>query len=247
AFIDLETTGTNLATDRIVEIAIVKVGLDGARQAKRKLINPQLPIPKGASDVHGITNEMVRDAPVFKQVANEIKQFIDHCDIGGYNSNRFDVPLLVEEFLRAGLEFTVDGRKLIDVQRVFHMMEQRTLSAAYKFYCEKSLEGAHSAEIDASATWEILQAQIERYPQIGVTLEAICSFCGEDDVVDFARRFIKVDCREVFNFGKHKGKCVEEVLKTEPQYYDWMMKGDFPLHTKQKLAEIMNRTLLRKA
>ena len=153
----------------------------------------------------------------------------------------------MEEFLRAGLEFTVDGRKLIDVQRVFHMMEQRTLSAAYKFYCEKSLEGAHSAEVDASATWEILEAQIERYPQIGVTLEAICSFCGEEDVVDFARRFIKVDCREVFNFGKHKGKCVEEVLKAEPQYYDWMMKGDFPLHTKQKLAEIMNRTLLKKA
>ncbi len=247
AFIDLETTGTNLATDRIVEIAIVKVGLDGSRQAKRKLINPQMTIPKGASDVHGITNEMVKDAPVFKQVANEIKQFIDHCDIGGYNSNRFDVPLLVEEFLRAGLEFSVEGRKLIDVQRVFHMMEQRTLSAAYKFYCEKTLDGAHSAEVDATATWEILQAQIERYPQIGVTLEAICTFCGEEDVVDFARRFIKVDCREVFNFGKHKGKCVEDILKAEPQYYDWMMKGDFPLHTKQKLTEIMNRTLLKKA
>lgn len=247
AFIDLETTGTNLATDRIVEVAIVKVGLDGSRQAKRKLINPQMTIPKGASDVHGITNEMVKDAPVFKQVANEIKQFIDHCDIGGYNSNRFDVPLLVEEFLRAGLEFSVEGRKLIDVQRVFHMMEQRTLSAAYKFYCEKTLDGAHSAEVDATATWEILQAQIERYPQIGVTLEAICTFCGEEDVVDFARRFIKVDCREVFNFGKHKGKCVEDILKAEPQYYDWMMKGDFPLHTKQKLTEIMNRTLLKKA
>jgi DNA polymerase-3 subunit epsilon len=247
AFIDLETTGTNLATDRIVEIAIVKVGLDGTRQAKRKLINPQMPIPKGASDVHGITNEMLKDAPVFKQVANEIKQFIDHCDIGGYNSNRFDVPLLVEEFLRAGLEFSVEGRKLIDVQRVFHMMEQRTLSAAYKFYCEKTLDGAHSAEIDATATWEILQAQIERYPQIGVTPEEICTFCGEEDVVDFARRFIKVDCREVFNFGKHKGKCVEDILKAEPQYYDWMMKGDFPLHTKQKLTEIMNRTLLKKA
>jgi len=247
AFIDLETTGTNLATDRIVEIAIVKVGLDGTRQAKRKLINPQMPIPKGASDVHGITNEMLKDAPVFKQVANEIKQFIDHCDIGGYNSNRFDVPLLVEEFLRAGLELSVEGRKLIDVQRVFHMMEQRTLSAAYKFYCEKTLDGAHSAEIDATATWEILQAQIERYPQIGVTPEEICTFCGEEDVVDFARRFIKVDCREVFNFGKHKGKCVEDILKAEPQYYDWMMKGDFPLHTKQKLTEIMNRTLLKKA
>jgi DNA polymerase-3 subunit epsilon len=154
--------------------------------------------------------------------------------------------MLVEEFLRAGLEFTVDGRKLIDVQRVFHLMEQRTLSAAYKFYCQKTLEGAHSAETDASATWEILQAQIERYPEIGVTLETICSFCGEEDLVDFARRFIKVDCKEVFNFGKHKGRSVEDVLKAEPQYYDWMMKGDFPLHTKHKLTEIMKRGLLKK-
>ncbi len=247
AFIDLETTGTNLAIDRIVEIAIVKVGLDGTRQLKRKLINPQMEIPKGASDVHGISNEMVKNAPTFKQAANEIKQFINHCDLGGYNSNRFDIPLLVEEFLRAGLEFSTDGRKLIDVQRVFHMMEQRTLSAAYKFYCQKILDGAHSAEVDATATWEILEAQIEKYPQLGATLESICAFCGEEDLVDFARRFIKVDCKEVFNFGKHKGRNVEEVLKLEPQYYDWMMKGEFPLHTKLKLTEIMNRTLLKKA
>lgn len=246
AFIDLETTGTNLATDRIVEIAIVKVGVDGNRQSKRRLINPLMAIPKASSDVHGITDEMIKDAPSFKQVANEIKQFIDHCDIGGYNSNRFDIPMLVEEFLRAGLEFSVDGRKLIDVQRVFHLMEQRTLSAAYKFYCQKTLEGAHGAEVDATATAEILEAQIERYPEIGVTLESICSFCGEEDLVDFARRFIKVDCKEVFNFGKHKGRPVEDVLKAEPQYYDWMMKGDFPLHTKQKLTEILNRSLLKK-
>lgn len=246
AFIDLETTGTNLATDRIVEIAIVKVGVDGNRLTKRRLINPLMPIPKASSDVHGISDEMVKDAPSFKQVANEIKQFIDHCDIGGYNSNRFDIPMLVEEFLRAGLEFTVDGRKLIDVQRVFHLMEQRTLSAAYKFYCQKILEGAHGAEADAAATAEILEAQIDRYPEIGVTLESICSFCGEEDLVDFARRFIKVDCKEVFNFGKHKGRTVEDVLKAEPQYYDWMMKGDFPLHTKQKLTEIMKRSLLKK-
>lgn len=151
AFIDLETTGTNLATDRIVEIAIVKVNTDGSRLTKRRLINPQMPIPKGSSDVHGITDDMVKDAPSFRQVANEIKQFIEHCDIGGYNSNRFDIPLLVEEFLRTGLEFSVDGRKLIDVQRVFHLMEQRTLSAAYKFYCQKVLDGAHGAEVDASA------------------------------------------------------------------------------------------------
>ena len=246
AFIDLETTGTNLATDRIVEIAIVKVGMDGSRLTKRKLINPLMPIPKPSSDIHGITDEMIKDAPSFKQVANEIKQFIENCDIGGYNSNRFDIPMLVEEFLRSGLEFTVDGRKLIDVQRVFHLMEQRTLSAAYKFYCQKTLEGAHGAEADATATAEILEAQIERYPEIGVTLESICSFCGEEDMVDFARRFIKVDCKEVFNFGKHKGRNVEDVLKAEPQYYDWMMKGDFPLHTKQKLNEIMKRSLLKK-
>lgn len=247
AFIDLETTGTNLATDRIVEIAIVKVALDGSRLTKRKLINPLIPIPEATSAIHGITNEMVKDAPTFKQAANEIKQFIENCDIGGYNSNQFDIPLLVEEFLRSGLEFSLDGRKLIDVQRVFHLMEQRTLSAAYKFYCQKVLVDAHSAEADATATWEILEAQLERYPQLGNTIEFVCTFCGEEDLVDFARRFIKVNCVEVFNFGKHKGRSVEDVLKAEPQYYDWMMKGDFPLHTKQKLAEIMNRALLRKA
>src|SRR5438067_161821 len=161
AFIDIEATGTNVSVDRIVEIAIVKVLPDGNRSTKRKIINPQIPIPQPIIDIHGITNEMVKDAPVFKQVANEIRQFIEGCDIGGYNSNRFDIPLLVEEFLRTGQEFTIDGRKLVDVQRVFHMMEQRTLSAAYKFYCQKTLEGAHSAEVDAAATWEILVAQVE--------------------------------------------------------------------------------------
>jgi DNA polymerase-3 subunit epsilon len=246
ACIDLETTGTNLSIDRIVELAIVKIFPDGTKQVKRKLINPQMPIPKGSSDVHGITDEMVKDAPTFKQVANEIKQFIEHCDLGGYNSNRFDIPLLVEEFLRSGLEFSVDGRKLLDVQRVFHMMEQRTLGAAYKFYCSKTLEGAHSAEVDATATYEILEAQIERYPNIGNTIDTIINFCGDEEVVDFARRFVKVNCVEVFNFGKHKGRPVEDVLKAEPQYYDWMMKGDFPMHTKQKLTEILNRTLLKK-
>lgn len=246
AFIDLETTGVNISLDRIVEIAIVKINPDETQQVKRKLINPMMPIPKGASDVHGITDDMVKDAPVFKQVANEIKQFIDHCDIGGYNSNRFDIPMLIEEFLRAGIDFSTDGRKLVDVQKVFHMMEQRTLSAAYKFYCQKTLEGAHSAEVDATATWEVLEAQVERYPQIGNTVESIVKFTGEDDIVDFARRFIRENGVEVFNFGKHKGKPVTQVLKEEPQYYDWMMKGDFPMNTKQKLTEILNRTLLKK-
>ncbi|MDE3235428.1 MAG: 3'-5' exonuclease [Bacteroidota bacterium] len=246
AFIDLETTGVNISTDRIVEIAIVKISTDGSKQVKRKLINPQMPIPAGASDVHGITDEMVKDAPTFKQVANEIKQFLDNCDMGGYNSNRFDVPMLIEEFLRAGMEFSTDGRKMVDVQKVFHLMEQRTLSAAYKFYCNKQLDGAHSAEADAAATWEVLEAQLERYPQLGNTVDSVVKFTGEDDIVDFARRFIRVNGVEIFNFGKHKGKPVSQVLKEEPQYYDWMMKGDFAMNTKQKLTEILNRTLLKK-
>jgi DNA polymerase-3 subunit epsilon len=247
AFIDLETTGINISTDRIVEIAIVKIMPDGTRQVKRKLINPQIPIPESSSAIHGITDEMVKDAPTFKQAANELKQFIDNCDLGGYNSNRFDVPMLIEEFLRIGIEFSIEGRKLVDVQKVFHMMEQRTLSAAYKFYCQKTLDGAHSAEIDATATWEVLEAQVERYPQIGDTVESIVKFTGEDDIVDFARRFIKEKGIEIFNFGKHKGKPVTQVLKEEPQYYDWMMKGDFAMNTKQKLTEILNRTLVKKA
>jgi DNA polymerase-3 subunit epsilon len=246
AVIDLETTGINIGSDRIVEIAIIKILPDGTRQVKRKLINPQMPIPKGSSDVHGITDEMVKDAPTFKQAANEIKQFIDNCDLAGYNSNRFDVPMLVEEFLRIGMEITIDGKRLVDVQRIFHMMEQRTLGAAYKFYCQKTLEGAHSAEVDASATWEVLEAQIERYPQLGTTIESIVKATGEEDLVDFARRFIRENGMEVFNFGKHKGKPVAQVLREEPQYYDWMMKGDFPMHTKQKLSEIFNRTMLAK-
>ena len=246
AVIDLETTGINLSSDRIVEIAIVKIMPDGSRQVKRKLINPEMPIPPGSTDVHGITNEMVKDAPTFKQAANEIKMFIANADLGGYNSNRFDIPLLVEEFLRSGIDIELHDRYLLDVQRVFHMMEQRTLSAAYKFYCDKILDGAHSAEVDATATWEVLEAQVKRYPQMGDTVDAIVKFTGEDNIVDFARRFILDNGVEVFNFGKHKGKPVTLVLKQEPQYYDWMMKGDFPLHTKQKLTEILNRTLLKK-
>lgn len=246
AFIDLETTGTNLACDHIIEIAIIRMNVDGSRHIKRKLINPGVPIPTGATDVHGYTDEMVKDAPVFKQVANEIKQFIDTCDLCGYNSNRFDIPMLVEEFLRAGLEFDITGRKLLDVQKIFHQMEQRTLAAAYKFYCDKTLESAHTAEADAVATCEVLEAQIERYPQLGQSVDTILGFLGEDQVIDLARRFVMEKGVEVFNFGKHKGKPVADILKAEPQYYDWMMKGEFPLHTKQKLTEIFNRTLLKK-
>lgn len=246
AFIDLETTGINLGSDRIIEIAIVRIGTDSKQTVKRKLINPEMLIPPASSEIHGITDEMVKAAPTFKQVANEIRQFIEGCDLGGYNSNRFDIPLLAEEFIRAGLEFELRGRRLLDVQKIFHMMEQRTLSAAYKFYCNKNLDQAHSAEVDASATWEILLAQLEKYPQLGNTVESVLKVTGEEEIVDFARRFVMEKGVEVFNFGKHKGRPVSDVLRAEPQYYDWMMKGDFPLHTKQKLTEILNRSLLKK-
>ncbi len=247
AFIDLETTGVNIGSDRIVEIAIVKILPDGSKSVKRKIINPEMAIPKPSSDVHGITDDMVKDAPTFAQVARELKQMLDGCDLAGYNSNRFDIPLLVEEFLRADVDFDMKGRRMVDVQNVFHKMEQRTLSAAYKFYCNKTLEGAHSAEADASATHEVLLAQLEKYPELGNTIESINKTIGEEVIVDFARRFVMDNGVEVFNFGKYKGKSVAEVLKAEPQYYDWMMRGDFPQHTKQKLTEIFTRTKLKKA
>ena len=247
AFIDLETTGTNLGTDRIIEIAIIKILPDGTRSVKRKLINPEIPIPQASTDIHGITDAMVKEAPFFRQVAHELKQMLDHCDLAGYNSNRFDIPLLMEEFLRSQVDFDMKGRRMVDVQKIFHQMEQRTLSAAYRFYCNKNLENAHSAEVDASATYEILEAQIEKYPSLGNTVDSILKATGEDVIVDFARRFIMDNGIEVFNFGKFKGRAVADVLRSEPQYYDWMMKGDFPQHTKQKLTEIYTRAMLKKA
>jgi DNA polymerase-3 subunit epsilon len=246
AVIDIEATGTNLSTDRIIEIAIVKIMPDGRKMVKRKLVNPEMPIPAAVTEIHGITDEMVKDAPVFRQVANEIRQFIDVADLAGYNSNRFDVPMLVEEFLRVELDFDMKSRRLLDVQKIFHMMEQRTLAAAYKFYCNGMLENAHSAEADAVATWDVLQSQVERYPQLGLTIDSILKCIGEENHVDFARRMVMENGREVFNFGKHKGRAVTDVLKAEPQYYDWMMKGDFPLHTKRKLTEVFNRMMLKK-
>lgn len=247
AFIDLETTGVNLSSDRIVEIAIIKLMTDGSKVVKRKLINPQIPIPQVTSEIHGITNDMVKDAPTFKQVANEIKQFIENCDLGGYNSNRFDIPILMEEFLRSEIELDLLDRKMVDVQHIFYTMEPRTLSAAYKFFCSKELINAHSAEADVDATIEVLQAQVERYPQLGNSVETILNCIGEDKLVDYARRFCFDDKGvEVFNFGKYKGRSVVDTLKNEPQYYDWMMRGEFPLHTKKKLTELFNRALLKK-
>jgi DNA polymerase III subunit epsilon len=246
AFIDLETTGVNLSLDRIVEIAIIKVLPDGTKQVKRKLINPQITIPQVTIDIHGITNEMVKDAPTFKQAANEIKVYIENCDLGGYNSNRFDIPMLMEEFLRAGFDVDLSKRRMIDVQHIFYTMEPRTLTAAYKFYCGKELIAAHSAEADVDATIDVLHAQLEKYQQLGNSVDSILGVIGEDKIVDYARRFGYNDKgEEVFNFGKFKDRPVAEVLKKEPQYYDWMMRGDFPLHTKNKLTEILNRTLLK--
>lgn len=246
AFFDLETTGINTATDRIVEIAIVKVMPDGTQQKKRFLLNPQMPIPKASSDIHGITDEMVKDAPTFKQAANEILQFLHNCDLGGYNSNKFDIPVLIEEFLRADINFDMEGRKMIDVQKIFHKMEQRTLAAALKFYCDKELENAHSALSDAEASFEVLDAQLQRYAHIGNSVQDILAFTGEEKFIDIARRFIFQNGLPAFNFGKHKGKLVEKVFDEEPQYYDWMMRGDFPLHTKQKLTEMFNAYSLKK-
>ena len=246
AFIDLETTGVILSTDRIVEIAIVKIMPDGTKQVKRKLIHPEISIPKESSDIHGITDEMVKDAPTFKQAGNEIKQFIENSDLGGYNSNRFDIPMLMEEFLRAGMDVDLTNRRMVDVQHIFYSMEPRTLSAAYKFYCKKELENAHSAEADVNATIDVLLSQMERYEQLGNTVDSILTVIGEDKIVDYARRFVFDDKGvEVFNFGKFKGRAVMDVLKKEPQYYDWMMRGDFPMHTKQKLTEILNRMVLK--
>ena len=246
AFIDLETTGVSLSSDRIVEIAIIKVLPDDSRQVKRKLINPEMPIPKESSDIHGITDDMVAAASTFKQAANEIKMFIENCDLGGYNSNRFDIPILMEEFLRAGMDVDLSTRRMIDVQHIFYTMEPRTLTAAYKFFCEKELVNAHSAEADVAATIDVFQAQLKRYQNLGNSVDSILEVIGEEKIVDYARRFAFDDKGiEIFNFGKHKGKPVTNVLKSEPQYYDWMMRGDFPLHTKQKLTEILNRTLLK--
>ncbi len=246
AFIDLETTGVNLSTDRIVEIAIIKLLPDGTKETKQKYINPEMPIPAETTAIHGITDEQVKDAPTFKQISNEIKQFLENCDLGGYNSNRFDIPMLMEEFLRADLDVDLSGRKMIDVQHIFYQMEPRTLTAAYKFFCQKELDNAHSAEADVDATIEVLQAQLKRYPQLGTDINSVLSVIGEEKIVDYARRFVYNDKDEaVFNFGKFKGKPVVDVLRKEPQYYDWMMKGDFPKHTKKKLTELFNAALLK--
>lgn len=252
AFIDLETTGINITRDRIVEISIAKANLDGTVETRTKKVNPTIPIPLESSLIHGIYDEDVANEPTFKQLARSLAQFLEGCDLAGFNSNRFDIPMLVEEFLRIDTSlFDIKNRKLIDVQRIFHLMEPRTLSAAYRFYCNKTLENAHSAEVDTLATMEVLCAQVVRYEgakikdDTGNEYEPVKNDMDElhkltsNTLVDFAQRMTLNKSGEVvFNFGKNAGRKVEDVLTREPQYYDWMMNSEFPLDTKRKLTEI---------
>lgn len=241
-FFDLETTGIDIVKDRIIEISYVKVFPNGKEESKTMRINPGMPIPPASTAIHGITDDDVKDCPLFKNVAKQLAAQIEGCDLAGYNSNRFDIPLLAEEFLRAGVDIDLTRRKFIDVQTIFYKMEQRTLAAAYKFYCQKSLENAHTAAADTMATYEVLKAQLDRYPELKNDVTFLSEFSSFTTNVDFAGRMVYNEKnQEVFNFGKYKGRLVEEVLKQEPAYYSWMMNGDFPLNTKQKLTEIKLR------
>ena len=238
-FIDLETTGIDLVKDRIVEIAILKVTPDGKEEMKVRRINPEMPIPPETTAIHGISDEDVKNEPTFKEVAKSLANMIEGCDFAGFNSNKFDFPLLAEEFLRAGVDFDLKKRKFIDVQTIFHKMEKRTLSAAYKFYLDKTLENAHSAGADSMATYEILGAQLDRYPELKNDVDFLAEYSSFNRNVDFIGRIVLDDNGvEVFNFGKHKGKPVVEVFQKEPSYYAWMMNGEFPLYTKRVLTAI---------
>lgn len=258
AFFDLETTGVDVMKDRIVEISIVKALPGGETVIKTHRVNPTIPIPAETSLIHGIYDEDVRDAPTFKVIARSLAQFLDGCDLAGYNCNRFDIPLIVEEFLRANVDFDLKNRKLIDVQRIFHLMEPRTLTAAYKFFCGKFLENAHSAEADTLATAEILEAMIERYKGqsvrdergteivIGNDVDTLNKIMINNNVDLMGRMVYNPEGLEVFNFGKHKGRPVTDVLLKEPSFYDWFLKGDFPLDSKRRLTEIKLRMLTQR-
>ena len=245
-----------MATDRIVEVSVIKIMPDGTQSVYTKRVNPTIPIPPFVTAIHGITDEDVKDAPTFAEIANELNQFIGNSDLAGYNSNKFDIPLLVEEFLRAGIDFDLKGRRFIDVQNIFHKMEPRTLHAAYAFYCQKELVDNHSAQADAMATFEILKAQLDKYRGVnykdkkgGITqpvvndVDALSRFSEQYSNADLVGHIIfNEEKTEVFNFGKYKGKSVEEVFAKEPSYYDWMMKADFPLSTKKVITNIKLRS-----
>ena len=255
AFLDLETTGIKVATDRIVEISIYRIEPDGSTELKTQRFNPEIPIPAEATAIHGISNEDVQDCPTFARQATEIARFLDRCDLAGYNSNHFDIPLLAEEFLRADVDFDLEGRHLVDVQNIFHKMEPRTLSAAYKFYCDKELTNAHSAEADTLATFEILKAQLDRYQEqpfedrdgkishpVVNDIPSLSRFSAKNRNVDLIGHIVyNTKNVEVFNFGKYKGKPVADIFAREPSYYDWIMKSEFPLYTKKVITKIKLR------
>jgi DNA polymerase-3 subunit epsilon len=255
AFFDLETTGIKVATDRIVEICIHRINTDGSTKTKTLRINPEVPIPPEVTAIHGITDDDVKDAPKFREVAHDLAHFLENCDLAGFNSNHFDIPLLVEEFLRAGFDFELKGRRFIDVQNIFHKMEPRNLYAAYKFYCDKDLVNAHSAEADTIATFEILKAQLDRYKETSFKdrkgnithpvvndVKSLSEFSYASKSADLVGQIVYNDKNEeIFNFGKHKGKLVAEVFKNEPSYYDWIMKSEFALSTKKVVTSIKLR------
>jgi DNA polymerase-3 subunit epsilon len=246
-FFDLETTGVNISKDRIVEISILKVYPDGKEEGKTWLVNPEMTIPKEVIAIHGITNEKVANEPTFKELAKEINTMIKGCDLGGFNSNRFDIPLLAEEMLRAEMDFEMKNRVSVDVQTIFHKMEQRTLVAAYKFYCDKDLEDAHSAEADTNATFEVLKAQIEKYSELKNDTNFLADFSTRKKFADFAGfiTYNKAD-EECFSFGKHKNKRVVDVLENEPGYFGWLLNADFPRYTKKVLTAIKLRSFNNK-
>ncbi|MDP1727901.1 MAG: 3'-5' exonuclease [Bacteroidota bacterium] len=240
---DLETTGISISNDRVVEIACIKIFPDGTEEVRVERVNPQIPIPPEVTAIHGISDADVADKPTFAMLAKDLSVFMKGCDFAGFNSNKFDFPMLVEEFLRAGVEFDAENRKFVDAQRIFHTMEPRNLNAAYKFYCNKPLENAHSAEADTRATYEVLKAQIQHYPELENNLDFLCKFSGQNNNVDLAGRMVfNAAGKEVFNFGKHRGKLVEDILKTDTGYYKWMLDGDFSLDTKRRLTLIKLRS-----
>lgn len=243
-FFDLETTGINVAVDRIVELSFLKVDVNGNETSKTIRVNPGVPIPPKTTEIHGISDEDVKDAPQFSEIARSIAKDFEGCDLAGYNSTKFDIPLLAEEFLRADVDIDLKKRKFIDVQIIFMKKEQRTLTAAYKFYCDKSLENAHSSEADTRATYEVLKSQLDYYDGLENNVSSLAEFSSHNKNADFAGRIIfDENDVEVFNFGKYKGKPVEEVLSQDPGYYGWMMKGDFPLYTKKVMTSIKLRAL----
>lgn len=246
-FLDLETTGLSISSDRIVELSCLKLFPDGTEQVKTYLLNPTIPISPRATEIHGISDADVAGCPTFADIAHELVEQFEGCDFAGYNSNKFDFPMLAEEFLRAGVDIDLKSRNFIDVQVIFHRMEQRTLSAAYQFYCNKDLTNAHSAEADTRATCEVLMAQLSRYPNLGTDVDALAKFSSVGRSVDYVGRIVYDERdREVFNFGKYRGVPVVEIFEKDPSYYSWMMNGDFPLHTKKVLTALKQRYLAEK-